>query len=246
MKLRVGFLLPGVAQNRLAHVVTHVLDDELHGVHEGSLGDEALGLLLLEHEDRHEHQSKGNAHPEDVVGEPHGGVTGNGVSHKAIEQLIHFLRQLIKRIHYRSFPSARDDAVASRQALTDSIPQNARNATATAHPKASVASRLTRYTTNTATDSIVNETAMAIRPRAMLASCVVPRLRATSNKKAVGAHPTNPQTAPTIMCSAMSKETLLRAFLTGERSLVVLFPKVHNPRGHFAYPVPVSKIISNV
>ncbi len=89
-------LLPGLlANDRLDHVVAHELNDILDAVDEEALGHEALGLLLLEHEQDHEHQGKRDGKPKDVGGETHRGIAHDGVGHEAIEKRVDLLGKLV-------------------------------------------------------------------------------------------------------------------------------------------------------
>ena len=96
-------LLPRVAQDGLAHVIACELDEVLHTVHKEALRHEALCLLLLEDEHHNAEKRDGNEHPEDVLGETKRGVSDDGMGHEAVEQLVHRIRQLGKRVHYSSF-----------------------------------------------------------------------------------------------------------------------------------------------
>ena len=89
-------LLPGVAQDGLAHVIAGELDEVFHAVHEEALRHEALRLLLLEDKHHHEEQRNGDEHPEDVLGEANRGVSDDGVGHEAVKQLIHRIGQLAR------------------------------------------------------------------------------------------------------------------------------------------------------
>ena len=72
-------------------------------VHKEALRHEALCLLLLEDEHHNAEKRDGNEHPEDVLGETKRGVSDDGMGHEAVEQLVHRIRQLGKRVHYSSF-----------------------------------------------------------------------------------------------------------------------------------------------
>ena len=95
-------LAPGVSQKALAHVVTHELDQVLHGVHEAALRHEAHGLLLLEGKEQHEHEHHGHGKPERVLGEANGvQVAHDGRRRKARDELVDLTAQGVKRIHLR-------------------------------------------------------------------------------------------------------------------------------------------------
>ena len=96
---------PGVAEQALADVIPHELDDVLDGVHEESLRDEALRLLLLEDEEDNEQENDCDAHPEDVLREANRGVSDDSVGHEAVDELAHLVGQLGECIHFASFPS---------------------------------------------------------------------------------------------------------------------------------------------
>ena len=108
--------LPTIPKDRFAHIVTNELDNGLHGVHKHALRHEPLGLPALEGEDDDEQQSESHTHPEDIVGQAQSTRANKRLGHKAVEQLVHLVRQPIEwvcdhskqySIHHPSFPSAR-------------------------------------------------------------------------------------------------------------------------------------------